>query len=158
MRLVSWHDSRRPGSWLRSKSSLPSPRFEFADKNSDKFTMIKRVFLRQCKSVLPPATSRSISHLHTPFRSRHTQPLASILAKSLPPRLGARWQSTETDAEARTNPDLGPVPSDGSKAPAAEDASKKELEGKNREIIELKVSHTIIAHGLQMSVSPCHQP
>ena len=106
------------------------------------FAMIKRALLRQSRSLTSHVTSRSISQLHPSLRPRNVQPLASIFAKPLPPRLGARWQSTEADAEAKTNPTRDPIPSEEAKAAQAEDPVKQELEAKNKEIIELKVCHT----------------
>lgn len=109
------------------------------------FTMIKRVLSRQSRSLVTHVPSRPISQLQTPLRLRNLQPLASTFAKPFPPRLGARWQSTETDAEAKTNPEPGPVPSEEAKTAEAENPIKKELEAKNREVIDLKVRHTSIS-------------
>lgn len=53
--------------------------------------------------------------------------------------------SAETDAEAKTNPDPESVSTEGDASDQqtqAEDPLKKELEAKNREIIDLKVCHT----------------
>jgi hypothetical protein len=52
--------------------------------------------------------------------------------------------SAETDAEAKTNPDPESVSTRGEgsdQQTQAEDPLKKELETKNREIIDLKVRH-----------------
>src|SRR4051794_34418806 len=69
------------------------------------FTMIRQPFLRQRRYLIPHLPSRSISQLHSPLRLRHLNPLSSASAKPLPLRLERRWASTETDAEAKTNPD-----------------------------------------------------
>ena len=64
--------------------------------------------------------------------------------RPLSPRLFQRWQSTETDQKLE---DSSPLTQDAKPAePKEEDASKKELEAKNREIIDLKVFHTSFAH------------
>ena len=111
------------------------------------FTMIRQSFLRQRRCLIPHLPSRSISQLHSPFRSRHLDPLSSPSAKPLPLRLERRWVSTEaeTDVEAKTNPDPESFSTRGeasSQQTQAEDPLKKELETKNREIIDLKVCHT----------------
>jgi hypothetical protein len=108
------------------------------------FTMIRQTFLRQRRCLIPHLPSRSISQLHSPFRSRHLDPLSSASAKLLPLRLERRWASTETDAEAKTNPDPESFSTRGEASlqqTQAEDPLKKELEAKNREIIDLKVCH-----------------
>jgi hypothetical protein len=108
------------------------------------FTMIRQTFLRQRRCLIPHLPSRSISQLHSPFRSRHLDPLSSATAKLLPLRLERRWASTETDAEAKTNPDPESFSTRGEASlqqTQAEDPLKKELEAKNREIIDLKVCH-----------------
>jgi hypothetical protein len=107
------------------------------------FTMIRQSFLRQRRCLIPHLPSRSISQLHSPFRSRHLDPLSSPSAKPLSLRLERRWVSTE--AEAKTNPDPESFSTRGeasSQQTQAEDPLKKELETKNREIIDLKACHT----------------
>jgi len=107
--------------------------------------MIRQGLLRQGRSLISPVPSRLISQLHSPFRLRHLQPSSSAFAKPFPPRLERRWVSGETDAEAKTNPDPESVSTRGEAADQqtqAEDPLKKELEAKNREVIDLKVRHT----------------
>ena len=107
--------------------------------------MIRQGLLRQSRSLISPVPSRSMSQLHSPFRLRHLQPVSSAFAKPFPPRLERRWISAETDAEAKTNPDPESVSTRGDASDQqtqAEDPLKKELEAKNREIIDLKVCHT----------------
>ena len=102
--------------------------------------MLRQALLRQSRSLASHVPSRSISQLRPSVRSRNIQPVASTF--TFPPRLGARWQSTETDAEAKTNPTPDPEPSPESKGAPADDAAKTELEAKNKEIVDLKVCHT----------------
>jgi hypothetical protein len=114
---------------------------------STTFAMIRQSFLRQHRCLIPHVPSRSISQLHSPFRFRYLDPLPSASAKPLSLRLGRRWASTETDAEAKTNPDPESFSTRGeasSQQTQAEDPLKKELESKNREIIDLKVCHMSI--------------
>lgn len=107
--------------------------------------MIRQNLLRQGRSLLSPVPSRSVSQLYSPLRLRHLQPLSSAFSNPFPSRLERRWLSAETDAEAKTNPDPESVSTRGEGADQqtqAEDPLKKELETKNREIIDLKVRHT----------------
>jgi hypothetical protein len=109
------------------------------------FAMIRQSFLRQRRCLIPHLPSRSISQLHSPFRSRHLDPLSSPSAKPLSLRLKRRWVSTETDAEAKANPDPESFSTRGEASlqqTQAEDPLKKELATKNQEIIDLKVYHT----------------
>jgi molecular chaperone GrpE len=116
----------------------------FTNAHCTPFTMIRQRLLRQSRSIISPVPSHSISQLHSPFRLRHLQPLSSAFAKPFPPRVERRWVSAETDAEAKTNPDPESVSTRGAAADQqtqAEDPLKKDLETKNREIIDLKVCH-----------------
>lgn len=97
--------------------------------------MIPRTLFRQSRTLsssirAAPRTSLATSQ----FRSSHL-PLAQSS------RLGtARWYSSEPEAKKD-----GEAGKEGEKSVGVEDATKKELEAKNKEIIDLKVCrHAII--------------
>lgn len=112
--------------------------------------MFRRQLVRQSR-IISESLSRP-SRLRNPPLQRflQAQPLSSRSASAVPPRLWRRWQSTESDGkpsqlESETKSDSE------NKELEKDDLLKKELEQKNREIIDLKVGTTLI---ILLSTSP----
>ncbi|KAL8652548.1 MAG: hypothetical protein Q9210_002617 [Variospora velana] len=89
--------------------------------------MIRRTLLRHAqtvKQIHPVCISRSASILHTPSRR---------ISSSLPAWISPRYYSAAPETAASTDPAQA-----SSEAQGEEDPVKKELDSKNREIIDLK--------------------
>jgi hypothetical protein len=98
--------------------------------------MLKRQLLRQSRALSQSSNPRTVSQFSPFSRPFHAQSVPSRLSTAFPPRLQRRWQSTKPDP----NPDSQPTPAAEAKPEAEkEDLLKKEIEQKNREIIDLKV-------------------
>jgi len=107
-----------------------------ARDNSPQPTMIQRTLLRQSRALNSSLKSAPRASLSRPqFLS--SQPSLASLSRSRP-FISSRWYSTEP--EAKNTGEAAPA------APEAVDPVKKELEEKNKEILDLKVCAT---HPLQ---------
>jgi hypothetical protein len=118
-----------PSTFLPSQSILTPPLYQI---------MLQRIITRQTRAFSFSTFSRSLStpssnsRLHLSRRS-----IQSSSFKPLSPRSFQRWQSTDTEKRAE---DSSPPPGDAEAADVQEeDPLKKELEAKNREVIDLKV-------------------
>ncbi len=93
--------------------------------------MFKKQLFRQQRALAHAISSSQQIH-RTPFSS--ISPNAPRISSAFPSRIARRWQSDDAskkleDAQSEAKPAEAPE----------EDAAKKELEGKNKEIRDLKV-------------------
>lgn len=100
--------------------------------------MIQRACSRQARAIYSSSNARLSSTLAASRRPAALQPISQSL-RPLPPRIARRWVTTDAEektlpAEETVKPAPGEVPS-----ASAENPLQKELETKNREIIDLKV-------------------
>ncbi|KAF7507554.1 hypothetical protein GJ744_010345 [Endocarpon pusillum] len=105
--------------------------------------MIRRTILRQSRTLTASASSRSLcTPCSTSRLELRKRPLQPSSLKTVSPRLFQRWQSTETERKPEDDTAPAEDAQAAQAAPAAEaekeDALKKELEAKSREIIDLK--------------------
>jgi len=107
---------------------------------STPFKMLKQQLLRQSRALSHSSIPRNVSRF-SPF-SRPLQSVPLRLSTAFPPRLQQRWQSTKPDPI----PDSQSTPAAEAKPEAEEDLLKKEIEQKNREIIDLKVRSPLQAN------------
>jgi molecular chaperone GrpE len=103
--------------------------------------MLRRELIRQTRALTSSTFSRPLSiarpRSRTQLSRRSLQPSSF---RPLSPRLFQRWQSTDTETKSE---DGAPSPEDAKPAePKDEDPLQKEVEAKNREIIDLKVCRT----------------
>jgi molecular chaperone GrpE len=96
--------------------------------------MIQRSFLRASRSVNIRLPSRTLTPLRSP--SPFLRPQSISLSSS---RIASRWYSDAAPAKEEGKPD------EATKTESTEvEALKKDLEAKNKEIIDLKVRHAHI--------------
>ncbi|KAL8936783.1 MAG: hypothetical protein Q9216_004750 [Gyalolechia sp. 2 TL-2023] len=91
--------------------------------------MIRRALLRHAPAARQSpstCTPRSVSRIHSQYRVTPST--------ALPPRISSRYYSAAPEAASTTASE----PPASSSSPPEEDPTKKELESKNREIIDLK--------------------
>ncbi|KAI9697191.1 MAG: Mitochondrial matrix cochaperone [Candelina mexicana] len=96
--------------------------------------MIQRALLRQSRAHLP---LRSVPSIHT---SRIQPPASRLALKQTQRRIPARWYSATTEATKPSDGEVAAASEEGlaESKEKEEDSVKKELEAKNREIIDLK--------------------
>ena len=106
------------------------------------YMMFKRQLLRQQRALTQTIT-RSPQIRRTPFSSISSN--APRISAAFPTKIARRWQSDD----ASKKPDGAPAEAKPAEN-TAEDAAKKELEAKTKEIKDLKVGHnsaTLSRHG-----------
>ena len=108
-------------------------------------SMIQRAFLRRSQAAKSFANCRSP---HFPRSTRTPSPFDSALrtAQPISQRIAAsRWYSSTAEADKKTEPEGGNSTASkegGGAEKIGENSLQKELEIKNREIIDLKVCHS----------------
>lgn len=100
--------------------------------------MIQRTILRQCRVAGQVVRVSPRASLLRPQFRPHATPASQTLRQVT----AARWYATEPELKNAADGEAETAGSSQSETVKAEDSSKKELEAKNKEIVDLKVCAT----------------